>query len=226
MAGALLTFMTVPMVITPNPRDLAELRAGFERVMSVSKTARPVLGPLGLFIRREAQRALRSRPKDWGAPSGRLSRSLAIRLDEFSVQVGSNLVYAAIQQVGGEVKPKSGKYLAIPVPADLRRRGVWPRDLPRDSMQFKPAEKIRIGSRSWIGPALVRKENVTRPGKTKKDGTPGKERIVKAAGEVMFALVKRVRIRGREYLVLSSEAKRFAMVRLEAEYRKAVGGRS
>lgn len=41
----------------------------------------------------------------------------------------------------------------------------------------------------------------------------------------MFALVKRVRIRGREYLVLSNEARRFALDRLESEYRRAVEGR-
>lgn len=92
-------------------------------------------------------------------------------------------------------------------------------------MVFRPAELIRIGSRSWRGPALVRAVDATAPGRKKRDGSRGKDRVVRSAGEVMFALVKRVRIRGREYLVLSNEARRFALDRLESEYRRAVEGR-
>jgi len=32
------------------------------------------------------------------------------------VDIGSNLVYARIQDLGGEIRPKSGKYLTIPLP--------------------------------------------------------------------------------------------------------------
>lgn len=185
----------------------------------LAANARPVLGQIGLYVRREAQRSLRSREKSWGPHSGRLSRSLAIQIDAASVSVGSNLVYAAIQQLGGAVRPKSGKYLALPVPPQLRRRGVWPRDLPRDSMRFVPNAAIQIGSHSWTGPALVRAANVTVPGRKRKDGSPGKPRVVNQAGEVMFALVKRVRVKGKPYLRFDSKAQAFALSALTRAFK-------
>ncbi len=202
----------------------AKLARAFARIGDLGRNVRPVLGQIGLYIRREAQRSLRSRSKTWGPHSGRLSRSLAIQIDAASVAVGSNLVYAAIQQLGGTVRPKTGKYLALPVLPNLRRRGVWPRDLPKDSMVFKPAETIKIGSHAWVGPALVRKESVTRPGKTRKDGSPGKERVIKAAGEVMFALVKRVRIKGDPYLKFDSKAQAFALEAITKAFRRRLPG--
>src|ERR1044071_3480370 len=96
------------------------VRQAFERAMNVgADLALPFLR-LGLFIRRAAQRALRSRPHDWGPPTTRLPRSLTYIADKASVVVGSNLVYAAIQQLGGTNVPKTGKYLAIPVLPHLR----------------------------------------------------------------------------------------------------------
>lgn len=188
-----------------------KLARAFARIGELAGNARPILGQIGLYVRREAQRALRSRSKSWGPQSGRLSRSLAIQIDAASVAVGSNLVYARIQQLGGRVRPKTGKYLALPALPHLQRRGVWPRDLPRDSMKFVPNATISIGSHSWIGPALVRAADVTRPGRVKKDGSPGKDRVVSAAGEVMFALVKSVNIKGQPYLRFDSKAQAFAL---------------
>jgi phage gpG-like protein len=40
---------------------------------------------------------------------------------------GPTVPYAAIQELGGTVYPKRGKYLAIPL--QERLRGIWPRDL-------------------------------------------------------------------------------------------------
>ena len=175
-----------------------------------------------MFIRREAARLLRAREREWGPPTGKLAQSLAIQLDEMSVTVGSNLIYAAIQQLGGEVLPKGHQYLAIPVLSHLRRAAVWPRDLPAGSMQFVSNAEIRIGSHAWTGPALVRAadEEVEGPwqgaGKSRR-----REGHVRPAGEVMFALVRRVMVRGRPYLTFSNEARAFALGELEAEYRRA-----
>ena len=200
--------MSIGVTIRPNERDSAELRAAFERLVKLGRSPRPVMGRIGLFVQREARRRLRSRKSAWGPKTTRLSKSIAVRYDDRSVVVGSNLDYAAVQQLGHPgITPKPGrKYLAIPATSALRRRGVWPRDLPKDSMKFVPNASIRLGSRSWIGPALVR-------------ATEG------ADGEVMFALVKRVKIKARPYLVFGRAAQQFALAEFERAYQRAIGGR-
>lgn len=204
---------------------MAQLQSAFDRLAAVGRSPRRTLGRIGLYIRREAQRALRTRLRTWGVSSGRLSRSLAMVVDKASVTVGSNLVYAAVQQLGGTIRPRSGKFLAIPVSRQLQRRGVWPRDLPRDSMKYVPNAEIRIGSHSWTGPALVAAQDETVPGRKRSDGSRGADRVVKRAGEVMFALVRKSKIRGRPYLSFDSRAHAFAMAQLELEFRDAAAGR-
>jgi phage gpG-like protein len=203
--------------------------SAFKRLMRFGGDQRQVLGRLGLFMRRDAQRRLRRRPKDWGPSSTRLSKSLAMRLDRYSVTVGSNLVYAAIQQLGGTVVPRR-VYLAIPVDPQIRRRGTWPRDLPQDSLKFVRAANIRIGSHSWTGPALVRargdETETPADGAGVADGTPRRRRRpVRRAGEVLFALVKRVNIRGRPYLVFDEIAKAFLLQQVTLAARMAWKGK-
>ncbi len=72
-------------------------------------------------------------------------------------------------------------------------------------MKYKPNAEIRIGPRSWFGPALVRKQA----------GTGGQ------ADEVMFALVRKVTIKGDPYLVFDKPAQEFSLRQIETEYRKA-----
>ena len=218
--------MAFSYIVQVDRRDSKKIQAAFERLAKTGRSLRRPLGRIGMFVMREARRALRSRPRDWGPPTGRLSKSLAMRLDDVSVLVGSNLVYAAIQQLGGEVKPKGHKYLAIPVQRHLRKAGVWPRDLPQGSMKFVPNASIRIGSHSWIGPALVRTEDTELETSFDGAGVKGepRRRPVREAGEVMFALVKRVRIRGRPYLSFGRPARMFALREIEKEYRRAIGG--
>ncbi|MFH1417266.1 MAG: hypothetical protein ABII12_03150 [Planctomycetota bacterium] len=220
--------MAFRYIIQVDRRDSKAVYDVFERLRKTGRNLRRPLGRIGLFIMREARRALRTRTRDWGPPTGRLPKSLAMRVDDVSVVVGSNLVYAAIQQLGGEVKPKGHKYLAIPVQRHLRRAGVWPRDLPQGSMKFVPNASIRVGSHSWTGPALVRVEDTELETPSDGAGVKGKgkqrRRPVRKAGEVMFALVKRVRIRGRPYLEFGRPARVFALAELEREYRRAIGG--
>ncbi len=195
--------------IEPDSRSLHHLREAISGFARLGRAPKRSLQRTGLFIRRYAQRLLRARARDWGnAGGGRLGKSLAIVADSMSVTVGSNLVYAAIQQLGGKVSPKAGrKYLALPVLPELRRSGTYPRDLPRESMKFVPNAAIRIGTHSWHGPALVRAEDVGN----------AQGRKEKRAGQVMFALVKRVTIKGREYLVFGPEARSYMIGELKRE---------
>ena len=196
------------------------VRAALERMKAVGRSPRRALGRTGLFILREARRLIRARIREWGPLTGKLGKSLTMILDSMSVIVGSNLVYAAIQQLGGTVLPKGGrKYLAIPVLSSLRRGGVFPRDLPRGSMKFVPAAAIRIGTHSWTGPALVRTEDMVKVGKD------GKSRTVQRAGQVMFALIKRAVIKGRPYLVFGPPAREFLLGELRKDYTRAWRGR-
>lgn len=200
---------SVAITITPDSRGLQHFRAAISGMARVGARPKRSLQRTGLFIRRHAQRLLRARARDWGnAGGGKLGKSLAIVADSMSVTVGSNLVYAAIQQLGGTVRPKAGrKYLALPVLPELRRSGTYPRDLPREPMRFVPNAAIRIGTHSWHGPALVRTEDVV----------SAQGRKVKRAGQVMFALIKRATIKGREYLVFGPEARQFMIAELKRE---------
>ncbi len=213
--------MAVSIEIRPDAESDRKLREAFARLAAAGRDQRRVLGRIGLYVRSRAQQRIRQRPRDWGPPTGRLSKSLAMVVSASAVRVGSNLVYAAIQQMGGVVRPKRGKFLAIPVDPTLKRRGVWPRDLPSDSMVYAPESDIMLGGKRYFGPALVRAEAVTAPGRLKKDGTRGKDRVIRKKGEVMFALVRRVTIKGRPYLMFDSEAQAFAFSEIEKELARA-----
>lgn len=206
--------------------DDAALRRGFERLSRLAADTRRPFGEIGLHVRRRAQRELRARKSPWGPTLGKLSKSLAMRVDPKFVIVGSPLVYAAIQQRGGPVRPGPGrKYLAIPVQATLRRRGVWPRDLPKDSMRFVPDAQINVGGRSWIGPALVRAQITESPRmRTTKKGETKQARPKQKIGEVMFALIKHANIKGRPYLLFDAEEQAFAVQALRRAFLRAIRG--
>jgi len=181
--------------------DTRAVRKRLERLAKVGGHLEPVLRQIGVDVRRNAQARLRARKSDYGPSSGRLSKSLTMSVSPRLVRVGSPLVYAAVQQLGHPgIQPKRGRYLAIPATTALRRRGVWPSDLPRGSMKFTVTQ-IVIGRRSWKGPALV---------------DP-------ASGEVMFALVKSVKIKGRAYLKFASREQAFALRAIRRHYLKAIG---
>lgn len=220
--------MAIQLQISPNRADVQELFRAMEDLRRTGRSLRRPMGQIALYTRRASQRRLRNRPREWGARTGRLSKSLAIRVSETGFAVGSNLVYAAIQQLGGEIRPKR-KYLAIPVDSSVRRSGSWPRDFPAGALAYKPAARIRIGRHSWVGPALVRKRDeapkVESDGKVRKRDEGG--RFAKKAaqkGDVVFALVKRVRIRGRPYLVFNRDAQLFALRAIAAEYQRKLPG--
>ncbi|MCB9852769.1 MAG: hypothetical protein H6819_06710 [Phycisphaerales bacterium] len=220
--------MAILLRIEVDRNALRDLERELRALERAGGNLRGPFGRTGIYLNREARRNLRSRKRDWGPSTFRLSKSLAMRLEAMAVEVGSNLVYAAIQHSGGTVKPKR-KYLALPVPPSLRRRGVWPRDLPADQLKFVPNATIKIGSKRWIGPALVRARDVEIDSQFDGAGTrsKGRRRIGKA-GEVLFALVRQVTIKGRPYLIFDRKAREFLYQEIERELNRVLrrsGGR-
>lgn len=76
--------------------------------------------------------------------TGNLSRSfkpvmLENTEEEITAGVVSDLVYAGIQNDGGTILPKTAKNLAIPVSSNVPL-GKWPRDYPKDALEFVPAK--------------------------------------------------------------------------------------
>lgn len=196
--------------------DERAVRRALLRLMHLDGALRRVLQRSGLFIRRAAVRRLRERRGRFGASSGRLAQSLAIRTEPTSVAVGSNLGYAAIQQLGGTVVPRTVRALAIPMLRHLARRGVWPRDLPRDSMRF-----VSIQGGNVVG-KLVRAEDrviETRGGNGKR-----RRRVAGKAGETMYLLVRQSRIRGRPYLVFGAEERQFLLAETQREVERTARG--
>lgn len=194
--------------------DERAVRRALLRLMHLDGALRRVLQRSGLFIRRAAVRRLRERRGRFGASSGRLAQSLAIRTEPTSVAVGSNLAYAAIQQLGGTVVPRTVRALAIPMLRHLARRGVWPRDLPRDSMRFVPLHAGNVVGK------LVRAEDrviETRGGKRRR-------RVAGKAGETMYLLVRQSRIRGRPYLVFGAEERQFLLAETQREVERTARG--
>lgn len=196
-----------------------------------TRLLRGVLMRTILFVRRQARDRLERRTRTW-MPLGRrrLGASLTVQADDTSAVTGSALQYARIQQTGGFITPKGGrKYLALPAQGHLARNGVWPRDLGKDHVRFVPNAEIKIGSHSWIGPALVRKSDTpalsefgSRRGRA--GGKRPRRPVVRKAGEVMFALIKRATIRPRPYLLFLNEERQFLERQLETAYARATGG--
>lgn len=189
--------------------DDADLIRGLKGLMRLGRSPRQQLGQIGLFMRRGAQPRLRRRPKrPRGVRTHRLEKSLTMRLQEFEVVVGSNLIYAAIQQLGGTVKPRTAKALAIPMLPHLARRGVWPRDLPRDSMRYVANRRSKGGRKGVVGYLFRAKkeERVIQRGKNK-----GKTRSVGKVGELMYLLVSRSKIKGQPYLIFGPEERGFSL---------------
>lgn len=116
-------------------------------------------------------------------PTGALMRSVQSRFlvneskPSLSVAVaGSKLVYAKIQDQGGEIRAKR-KFLAIPVNLPAASRGKWPRDWPQGVLQLIRARR---------GKFLL----------AERDG----ERLI-----VRYVLQRSVRLRGAGYVAAAFE---------------------
>lgn len=70
-----------------------------------------------------------------------LSRSIHTEVvfvgEQMEVYIGTDLEYAAIQELGGVITPKEAKYLAIPL-TDAARQFVSPRNFGGGELSFRP----------------------------------------------------------------------------------------
>ena len=94
------------------------------------------------------QKQLQASYTEGGYRTGRLMASLApggehsiSQVEQFAFSVGTNLEYAAIQDRGGVIIPKTGRALAIPATPKMRRAAKWPRDFARGDLRFVPLKR-------------------------------------------------------------------------------------
>lgn len=98
---------------------------------------------------------------------------------------GADLRYAAIQEYGGIIRPKTGKYLTIPVGPALTASGDSRYASARDVPGLVFVQSLK-------GQPLLVKANDERSGK--------KGKLKVAAGTVYFVLRTQVSIKGQHYL--------------------------
>jgi phage gpG-like protein len=90
-------------------------------------------------------------------------------MDSVQGAIGSNKPYARIQEFGGTITPKKGKFLAIPLPAALDSNGLplrsSPRDWPNAFCRRSKAGNLLIFQKrgTMIIPLYVLKSSVTIP---------------------------------------------------------------
>lgn len=71
-------------------------------------------------------------------PTGDLVRSVRAEAAGGTYRVATDRPYARIQDQGGTILPKRGKYLSVPVEQPKSLRGKWPRDYGRE-LQYIPS---------------------------------------------------------------------------------------
>jgi len=69
-------------------------------------------------------------------PTGALARGwvrdhIVMMGNTVAARMVNRVPYAAIQNRGGTITPKSGQYLAVPISPEARTPGMWPRDYPK-----------------------------------------------------------------------------------------------
>lgn len=72
----------------------------------------------------------------------------------------SDLVYAGIQEEGGEILPKR-KYLAQPISYRAKQNAIWPRDVPKKSLYTFISEKGNLILSNGDDLAWVLRKSVT-----------------------------------------------------------------
>lgn len=135
----------------------------FDRLARAHRNTRPLMEAIGVHAMGAALDRLTSVLKpDEGIRSGDLTASLTaagpgtatehtvFRLSDHSVEVGTNLPYAAQVHFGGTIKPRQAKSLAIPLPDALKRSGLGPReyDPTGERLHFRP---VRGGKPNVFG---------------------------------------------------------------------------
>ena len=125
--------------------------------------------------------------EDAGIRTGRLTGSLlahgpgqgtqdsVFEVSGFHAEVGTSVPYAAQVNLGGTIRPREAKALAIPLTDKLKRSGLWPRDLDpgREKLELIPLKTgdgaVLIDPTGELGfgtkPLFVLKRSVTQEGK-------------------------------------------------------------
>lgn len=118
--------------------------------------------------------------------TGALMASIQGRSDQHGAYVGTNVQSAALHQLGGVIRPKRGKYLAIPITKEAKRAGRA-RRFPRPLTPI-----IGRGGRSGV---LVELPRVKGKGKAKARRSGGSR-----PGTVHYVLVRSVTVPARPFL--------------------------
>ena len=152
---------------------------GVEAVKSSQRNIREKHGPDG-----EAWAGLKHRRGAALRDTGRLYNSITwtAPLGGRRVRIGTNVVYAALQHFGGNVVPKKGRFLAIPLTPAIRRNysGSFRRDYPDAVVLRSKTGKLFLARRSEKG--------------------KGKKGL-----ELLAILLRSVRVPPRPYLGVSRE---------------------
>lgn len=113
--------------------DDAEIKAKLAKLAGLMKNLRPVMLEIGNMIRNETELSFEDEKTPWGTKweplsavtiarkehskiltdSGQLSSSFTVRADNDSATVGTNKIYAAIHNFGGD----AGRNKAVKIPA-------------------------------------------------------------------------------------------------------------
>jgi len=107
----------------------ARVQAALTKLQGEMSGLQPMLEEIGAELKKKVQLNFRSSTspdgKPWAPPKarqgkplvdkGRLRNSIDYQVDRDSVTIGTNLVYAALQNFGGVIKPKNGKALSFVV---------------------------------------------------------------------------------------------------------------
>lgn len=182
---------------------LAAFNEAMDKRIALADNLAPIHDVLGLYMVRSIKKNFREggRPSPW-IPSrfaaarggqtlrwrGRLQQSITHSADRSGATVGTNVVYARIQQEGGVIKPKNKKALAIPV--DKSAWGKSPKEF--QNLVFIP--------RKGKNPLLV--EMKTKRGKA-------------SSMKIMFVLMKSVRIPARPFLLFQPEDYAYMLRRVD-----------
>jgi hypothetical protein len=131
--------------------------------------------------------------------SGGLSRSFkpvlmtagdGLDAGQIGAKATSTLEYAAIQERGGTIRPRSGKFLAVPVKGRRITAGKWPRHFAKGELKLIP----RKGRPSLLVKEIGRDIVIARRGRNRLT-----KRVVKRI-ELMFTLQPRVEIKPQRYV--------------------------
>ena len=154
-------------------RGMEELRAAFLRLQNeVAEQALTQAVQAGaLPVERTAKQLVRKRTRT-------LARSIHTeigesRRDYVEALIGTNLEYAAIHEFGGTIKPRTAKYLSIPLTEDARRQAGGPRDFrgklsvrmrrgaargvlvdEQGTAQYALTRSVTISAQPYLRPAL------------------------------------------------------------------------